>query len=82
MPLQYSIIKNAINAMMVCSAKFFLKKIKINNISPGGVLGLREDKKFIVNYGKFTSSGKMLNKKDVTKTVLFLLSSGSDKITG
>jgi len=45
-------------------------------------LGLREDKKFVVNYGKFTSSGTMLNKKDVTKTVLFLLSSGSDKITG
>ena len=83
MPLQYSIIKNAINTMMVYSAKFFLKKkIKINNISPGGVLGLREDKKFITNYGKFTSSGTMLNKKDVTKTVMFLLSSGSDKITG
>lgn len=83
MPLQYAIIKNAINTMMLYSAKFFLKKrIKINNISPGGVLGLREDKKFIANYGKFTSSGAMLNKKDITKTVLFLLSSGSDKITG
>ena len=81
MPLQYAVIKNAINTMMSHSAKFFLKKkIKINNISPGGVLGLRENKKFIENYGKFTSSGTMLNKKDVTKTVLFLLSSGSDKI--
>jgi NAD(P)-dependent dehydrogenase (short-subunit alcohol dehydrogenase family) len=83
MPLQYSIIKNAINTMMVYSAKFFLKKkIKINNISPGGVLGLKENKKFIANYGKFTSSGTLLNKKDVTKIVFFLLSSGSDKITG
>ena len=83
MPLQYAVIKNAINIMMRYSAKFFLKKkIKINNISPGGVSGLRENKKFVKNYGKFTSSGTMLNKKDITKTVLFLLSSGSDKITG
>lgn len=83
MPMQYLIIKNAINSMMKYSAKFFLKKkIKINNISPGGVLGFRENKKFIKNYGKFTSTGSLLDKKDIPKTVLFLLSSGSDKITG
>jgi NAD(P)-dependent dehydrogenase (short-subunit alcohol dehydrogenase family) len=83
MPLQYLIVKNAINNLMKYSAKFFLKKkIKINNISPGGVLGLTENKKFIKNYGKFTSSGQLLDKKDIAKTVLFLLSSGSDKITG
>jgi NAD(P)-dependent dehydrogenase (short-subunit alcohol dehydrogenase family) len=83
MPLQYSIIKNSINTLMSHSAKFFLKKnIKINNISPGGVLGLKENTKFVKNYGKFTSDRKLLEKSDITGIVFFLLSSGSDKITG
>lgn len=83
MPLQYSIIKNSINTLMSYSAKFFLKKnIKINNISPGGILGFKENKKFIKNYGKFSSSGRLLSKFDIIGIVLFLLSSESDKITG
>ena len=83
LPLQYSIIKNSINTLMNYSAKFFLKSnIKINNISPGGILGFKENKKFVKNYGKFTSDGRLLSKFDITGVVLFLLSSDSDKITG
>ena len=83
MPLQYLIIKNAIDSMMKYSAKFFLKKnIKINNISPGGILGLYENKKFIKNYTKFTAGNKMLCNKDLGGIVNFLLSTDSDKITG
>ncbi len=83
LPLQYSIIKNSVNTLMNYSAKFFLKRnIKINNISPGGILGFKENKKFVKNYGKFTSDGKLLSKFDITGVVLFLLSSESDKITG
>jgi NAD(P)-dependent dehydrogenase (short-subunit alcohol dehydrogenase family) len=83
MPLQYSLIKNSINTLTNYSAKFFLKKnIKINNISPGGILGYRENKKFVKNYGKFTSDGRLLDKTNLIGIVSFLLSSESDKITG
>ena len=83
MPLQYAIIKNSINTLTNYSAKFLLKKnIKINNISPGGILGFHENKKFIKNYGKFTSNGKLLDKTNLIGIVAFLLSSESDKITG
>lgn len=83
MPLQYAIIKNSINTLMTYSAKFFLKKnIKINNISPGGIQGFREDKRFIKNYGQFTSNGKLLEGSHIVGIVFFLLSSASNKITG
>ena len=81
--LQYMIIKNSIDSMTRYSAKFFLKKnIRINNISPGGIVGIQKDKKFIKNYGKFTSDGYMLNKSDIVGVVSFLLSYKSKKITG
>jgi NAD(P)-dependent dehydrogenase (short-subunit alcohol dehydrogenase family) len=81
--LQYMIIKNAIDSMTRYSAKFFLKnKIRINNISPGGVFKNVSDIKFVKNYTKYTSSKRMIHPTDLANVVDFLLSSNSDKITG
>ena len=76
-------MKNAIDSMTRYSAKFFLKnKIRINNISPGGVFKYVCDIKFVKNYTKYTSSKRMIHPTDLANVVDFLLSSNSDKITG
>lgn len=73
MPLQYMISKNAIVQTTKYLAKKYIKdNININCISPGGIFD-NHDKKFVSEYSRYTSSSKMLDKKDLNSTVKYLL---------
>ena len=81
MPLQYMISKNAIVQTTKYLAKKYLKeKININCISPGGIFD-DHDKKFVSKYSQYTSSSKMLDRKDLNTTVKYLLEENL-KMTG
>ena len=80
--LDYILNKN----LLIKFSKFLAAKMKsfgirVNVVSPGGVFD-NHSKKFISNYGKFTSSGTMLNPSDLTDIVYFLISDSSKNITG
>jgi NAD(P)-dependent dehydrogenase (short-subunit alcohol dehydrogenase family) len=80
--LDYILNKN----LLIKFSKFLASKMKsfgtrVNIVSPGGVYD-KHSKKFTSNYGKFTSSGTMLNPNDLVEIVYFLISDSSKNITG
>ena len=57
--------------------------VRVNCISPGGVLNKKLQKKnFIKKYSKKPSLGRMANSKEILNTLIFLLNEDSDYITG
>ena len=81
-PSAYALIKGGINSMTKYFASYFGKdNIRVNCISPGGVLN-KEDAKFVAKYNKLTPLGRMAKPEDLVMPVLFLSSDGSKYITG
>lgn len=81
-PVAYALIKGGINSMTKYFASYFGKNnIRVNCISPGGVLN-NEDPKFVAKYNKLTPLGRMAKPDDLIMPVLFLASEGSKYITG
>ena len=71
MPLQYGISKTSINYLTKFYAEQYKNSnIRLNIISPGGIYN-KQNKKFVRNYSKFTTSKRMLNPEDLN----FVLSS-------
>ena len=82
LPIEYALIKASLVHLTKYVAKICQNKnIRINSISPGGILD-NQDPYFLKKYNSFCSSKGMLNKEDLNGTLLFLLSDSSRYING
>ena len=76
-PIEYAAIKAGIINITFYLAKYFKKKnIRVNCVSPGGIFS-NQNKIFINNYRKMCNSKGLLDSKDVSDLVIFLLSNKS-----
>jgi NAD(P)-dependent dehydrogenase (short-subunit alcohol dehydrogenase family) len=81
-PIEYSAIKSGIIAMTRWMAKYHKNKnIRVNCVSPGGILD-QQQYSFLEKYRESCTSKGMLDPTDVAGTVLFLLSDQSKYING
>lgn len=81
-PIEYSAIKAGIISITKYLAKYVRKtKIRVNCISPGGILDSQPNS-FLKAYKKSCNSKGMLNPKDVSNAILFLCDSSSEYING
>ncbi|TDB52581.1 oxidoreductase [Photorhabdus luminescens] len=82
MPAEYAAIKSAIIHLSKYMAKLFKgKNIKVNCISPGGILD-NHSKNFTDNYSKYCLNKGMLDAKDLCGGLIYLLSDESMYING
>ena len=81
-PVEYAAIKSGLIHLSKYMAKYFKgKNIRVNTISLGGI----EDKPpepFLNAYKEFCLNKGMLNAKDISGTVLYLLSDLSEFVNG
>lgn len=82
MPVEYAAIKSAIIHLTKYMAKYLKgKNIRVNCISPGGILD-KQPEVFLSSYRKYCLNKGMLDKSDVVGIVIFLLSDLSMYING
>lgn len=82
MPVEYAAIKSALIHLTKYMAKYFKgKNLKVNCVSPGGILDAQPES-FQEAYKSFTANKGMLEKSDLSGAVLFLLSDYSKYING
>lgn len=82
MPVEYAVIKSGLIHLTKYMSKYFKGTgIRVNAISPGGIFD-SQDKKFIQSYNKQCLSKGILDKEDITGSLLFLLSDSSKYING
>lgn len=82
MPVEYAVIKSGIIHLTKYMAKYLKgKNIRINTLSPGGILD-KQPKKFLKKYNQYCSKKGMLNAKDLSGTLVFLLSDMSCYLNG
>lgn len=82
MPIEYAAIKSAIAHLTKYLAQYFKgNNIRVNCISPGGILDAQPTK-FLSRYNSFAASKGMLDANDLQGTLLFLLSDMSKYING
>lgn len=81
-PIEYSAIKAGILSLNNYLAKYFRNKnIRVNCISPGGIMN-SQPTLFKKKYRNSCNSKGLLNPKDVTNAIKFLLLDDSSSITG
>lgn len=81
-PIEYSVMKSGIISLTKYLAKFYKKEnIRVNCISPGGIFD-NQDKRFLKKYKADCGSKGILDTDDINGTIEFLLSDGSNYITG
>ncbi len=82
MPVEYACVKSAIIHLTRYMAKYFKgKNIRVNCISPGGILA-DQPEKFKEKYIKYGMTKGLLEPEDLTGTLIFLLSDESKYING
>jgi len=82
MPVEYAAIKSALIHLTKYMAKYLRgKNIRVNSISPGGILN-RQPEKFLEAYKKASFDKGMLDPQDLEGTLVFLLSDQSRFING
>lgn len=82
MPVEYAAIKSGLIHMTKYCAKYFKGlNIKVNAISPGGILD-NQPKEFLRSYKSNAISKGMLDNKDLNGTLLYLLSDMSEYVNG
>lgn len=80
--VEYAIIKSGLIHFNKYLVKYLKgKNIRINTISPGGILD-SQPTVFLENYKAYCSNKGMLDPKDITGTLIFLLSEMSENING
>ena len=80
--LTYSVIKGGIiNAVRSFSSYYGNKSLRINCVSPGGVLD-NQSKSFQKKYNKQVPMNRMALKHEVANVIKFLISEKSSYITG
>ena len=77
----YSSSKSSLIYLNVWLAKKLSPKIRVNCISPGGIVR-NQSKNFIKKYSSKTLLGRMANEKDIVEPMIFLISNCSKYITG
>ena len=81
-PIEYSAIKSGIISITKYLAKYYKSKnIRVNCVSPGGILD-DQPLEFLNRYRNDCASKGMLDPIDVVNTILFLISKQSEFITG
>tara|TARA_B100001175_G_C19441698_1_gene606592 strand:- start:365 stop:1126 length:762 start_codon:yes stop_codon:yes gene_type:complete len=81
-PIEYSAIKSGVISMTKYLAKLYKKRnIRVNCISPGGILD-GQPESFLKSYEESCNSKGMLDSQDLVGTLLFLLSDQSQFMTG
>ncbi len=81
-PVEYAMIKSALIQLTKYLAKYYKgDNIKVNCISPGGILAGQPDS-FLESYKNFSLSKGMLDPQDISGVLLFLLSSMGEYING
>lgn len=74
MPVEYAVIKAGVISLVKYVASYLKgTSIRINCISPGGILD-NQPQSFLDAYNNYCTSKGMLEKEDLTGTLLFLLS--------
>ena len=81
LPINYGVCKSSQIHLAKEMAVRLGPSIRVNTISFGGIKG-RVDKHFISKYEKFNIQNKMLEDSDVNKPIYFLISKGSENMTG
>jgi len=82
MPVEYAAIKSGLIHLTKYMAKYFKGMgIRVNTISPGGILD-GQSREFLSAYNAQCSSIGMLDKEDINGTLIFLLSDMSKYING
>jgi len=82
MPVEYAAIKSAITHLTRYISVYMKdSNFRINSVSPGGILN-GQPEEFLLNYKEYTFGKGMLDVKDITGTILFLLSEQSKYING
>jgi NAD(P)-dependent dehydrogenase (short-subunit alcohol dehydrogenase family) len=82
MPPEYAAIKSGMLHLTTYMAKYFKgKNIRVNAISPGGILD-NQPTEFLSNYNQQCSTKGMLDAKDLNGILIFLLSDMSNYING
>jgi len=81
-PVEYAAIKSGILHLTKYMAKYFKgKSIRVNAISPGGILDSQPEE-FLKKYNQKCSAKGMLDVDDLSGTLIFLLSDMSHYING
>ena len=81
-PIEYAAIKAGIINITFYLAKYFKKKnIRINCVSPGGIFS-NQKKIFVKNYKQVCNSKGLLDGRDISNLIVFLLSDKSKYIHG
>jgi NAD(P)-dependent dehydrogenase (short-subunit alcohol dehydrogenase family) len=81
-PVEYSVIKSGLIHLTKYMAKYFKgMNIKVNAISPGGVLD-EQPEEFLKQYARHCIKKGMLNKQDLNGTLIYLLSDMSQYVNG
>ena len=81
-PIEYTAIKSGIIAITKYLAKYYKNKnMRINSISPGGILD-GQPEEFLKNYASSCNSKGMLDSRDLLGALIFLLSDESQFMTG
>ena len=81
-PVEYAAIKSGMLHLTKYMAKYFKKKnIRVNAISPGGILD-GQPREFLSEYNQQCSTKGMLDPKDLNGTLTFLLSDASQYVNG
>jgi NAD(P)-dependent dehydrogenase (short-subunit alcohol dehydrogenase family) len=82
MPVDYAVNKSAMNHFTRYLAKFLKgKNIRVNSLSSGGVFN-NQPENFVNEYGKMALNKGILDKEDVSGTLLFLISDHSKYLNG
>jgi len=82
MPVEYAAIKSAVIHLTKYMAKYFKgKNIRFNSLSPGGIED-GQPAQFLQRYNSLSLNKGMLDRKDVTGALIFLLSDMSEFVNG
>ena len=82
MPVEYAVIKSALIHLTKYMAKYFKgMNIRVNSISPGGILD-KQPELFIKLYNEQCINKGMLDKSDLKGTLVYLLSDMSKYVNG
>lgn len=82
MPVEYAVIKSALIHLTKYFAKYFKNHaIRVNALSPGGILD-RQPAEFVAAYKAACLNKGMLDKSDLTGSLLYLLSDLSTCVNG
>ena len=77
----YNVSKAGLVNLTKWLASYLAPKIRVNAISPGGILR-GQDSKFVKNYKKKTLLNRMAKENDIINSIEFLISENSSYITG